>query len=205
MILIGLIGERQVGKSLLSDHLVAAHGFAKMHPFDGGKAASLALFEHYGASRAEAISMLTGPEKDRPCRFLPKDQFGEHYHPRFFIEKFGAFMGETLGPEWTIEKEISKLHERGARNIISESIVFEIDAFRDLGGIVVEVLNPVRQGKIKGIETDRVVSTIIPDHSFLNDYASTEEAQVAFSDFLDARGLLHSEEHEDVFCDALTL
>ena len=190
MILIGLTGERQVGKSVLADHLVAEHGFSRLHPFDGGKAATQAFFRHLGADADTAWRMVNGDLKDRPSHLLPVGPDGVNFDPRFFMEKFGAFMGVILGPDWTLNQEIRRLADQGSDRIIAESIAFEAEAFRAAGGIVVGVKRPRAGPIIAGIETDRVVAGIVPDLTFHNATSDKRAAGPSFADFLGEHGIL---------------
>lgn len=197
MILIGLTGARQIGKSTLAEHLVAEHGFGSMHPFDGGKKALEAWFHHIGASPDIAYRMVHGDLKDQPSALLPLDETGQHYAPRFIQEKFGAFMGVTMGPEWTFSKELRRLTASGFSKVICQSIVFEEAAFREAGGVVILIEGP-RRSEARGVETDRFVSSIIPDLVFRNEAANVQDARAAFSDFLVENGLL--DPAPDDFC-----
>ena len=199
--MIGFMGGRGVGKSTLAHHLVQAHGFARAHPFDGGKAASLAYFMHLGASLEHAESMIMGAMKDAPCPLLPLDHDGQHYAPRYFLEKFAAFMGNDLGDAWTLGKEIERLQDDGCDRIIFESIAFEAERFQEIGGIIIEIqpLNIRKEHMIVGVETDGAVRRIVPDHVFQNNFSTNvlgeKDKDKLFSlldEFLDERDLLHS-------------
>lgn len=187
MHMIALTGGRQVGKSRLSDYLVETHDFVRMHPFGGGKAACEAYFTHLGASAHEAWHMVNGDLKDTPSACLPVGPDGEHYCPRFFMEKFGAFMGVTLGADWTLRSELSLMRASGAERVILESVAFEADDFRDMGGIIIRIERD-RPSRIKGIETDQWVERIVPDDVFRNDHPELEAGKAAFGEFLRARG-----------------
>lgn len=186
VLILGLTGSRGVGKSRLCDALVEGHGFTRMHPFDGGKAACEAYFRHLGATAEEASRMVRGDLKDASSPFLPMGPDGQRHAPRYFMERFGAFMGVTLGSEWTLEAEVARLIGAGVTRIVSESIVFEADDFRRLGGVIVEV---VRTGgpMIEGIETDRAVRRISPDAVFHNMSDTVEQAQSDFVAFIEDR------------------
>jgi hypothetical protein len=198
--MIGFMGGRGVGKSTLANHLVQEHGFARAHPFDGGKAASLAYFMHLGATPDMAEDMIMGSLKDQSCDLLPLDADGHHHTPRYFLEKFGAFMGTDLGYQWTLGREIDRLQSQGHERIIFESIAFEAAEFQSLGGIIIEVQpkNILPENRIIGIETDKAVRMIMPDHVFQNDFSARVACEKdswqifeLLDQFLEDRGLLH--------------
>lgn len=161
-LIIGLSGLRGVGKTRVADILVERHGFERIHPFSGGKAAAVAYFKHIGIDEEEAWQMVNGDLKDKPHPLLP-----ENRAPRYFLERFGRFMGEGMGPDWTIGQEIRRTLKRNPdASIIAESIVYEVDVIRGMGGVIVEV---AREGSsIVGIETDKKTALIRPDLRFEN-------------------------------------
>lgn len=161
-LIIGLSGRRGVGKSRVADHLVERHGFRRLHPFQGGKAACVGYFTHIGISPEEAARMVNGDLKDLPCGLLPDNQT-----PRYFMERLGQFMGVQMGPAWTIGQEIRLALERDPdARLIAESIVYEVDVIRNLGGVIVEV---TRDGStLSGLETDKATALIVPDLRFEN-------------------------------------
>lgn len=161
-LIIGLSGRRGVGKSRVADHLVAHHGFRRIHPFQGGKAACVGYFTHIGATPDEAARMVNGDLKDLPCPLLPESQT-----PRYFMERLGQFMGVQMGPDWTIGQEIRLALERDPdARVIAESIVYEVDVIRRMGGVIVEI---TRDGStLTGLETDKATALIRPDLRFEN-------------------------------------
>lgn len=186
-LIIGLSGERQQGKTEIARHLVEKHGFSRIHPFSGGKAASRAYFVHLGATEQIAQQMTDGNLKDYPAQILPVDpETGEHFTPRFWMEKFGQFMGAQLGPDWTIGREIERhcQHSRSVR-LVCESIVYEADVLREMGGIVVRVERPGDRPRIAGIETDAYSRLIRPDHVFINDAASLDALRDKIDRFIE--------------------
>jgi hypothetical protein len=161
-LIIGLSGRRGVGKSRVADHLVEQHGFSRIHPFQGGKAACVGYFVHVGATPEEAARMVNGDLKDKPCSLLPNNQT-----PRYFMERFGQFMGVQMGPAWTIGQEIRLALERDPdARLIAESIVYEVDVIRQMGGVIVEI---TRDGStLTDLETDKATALITPDMRFEN-------------------------------------
>jgi len=142
--------------------MVERHGFTRIHPFAGGKAACMGYFTHVGASADEAARMVNGDLKDVPCPLLPYNQT-----PRYFMERYGEFMGVQMGPDWTIGQEIRReLKKDPDARLIAESIVYEVDVIRRMGGVIVEI---TRDGStITGLETDKATALIVPDLSFPN-------------------------------------
>jgi len=165
-VIIGLTGFRHSGKSTISRHLQEAHGFGSVHAFNGGKAACRAYFMHLGATPETAAAMVDGDLRDVPSRLLPlishPDGSSDHATPRYFMEMFGNFMGQTLGSDWTLGAEIRRHMEVfPGRNMVADSVVYEVDLIRNLGGIIVKV---EREGaRPTGLKTDPVVANIVPD------------------------------------------
>lgn len=163
-IIIGLAGFRQVGKSHVADHLVANHGFKKVHPFYGGKVATAAFYRHIGIDADTAWRMVDGDLKDAPCEKLPGGVTS-----RFFMEKFGKFMGVELGPEWTVGQELRLLRERGTGDrYLIESLVYEDMVVRSNGGVIVRVDRP-GVDPTPGLETDVYTERMLVDHVLVND------------------------------------
>lgn len=169
LMMIGLTGARNVGKSTVANMLVESFGFRRIHAFDGGKAATVAYFIHLGATSIEANEMVYGSLKDLSSDILPG-----RASPRFFMEKFGRFMGTTLGPDWTLGAEISR-HRRAdpSSKLIAESLVYESDLFRSAGGIIVRVERPGHVGPV-GCESDSFQAGIVEDHRLINGGSLTE-------------------------------
>lgn len=160
-ILIGLTGRRGVGKSTIARLLMERHGFVVIHPLAGGKAMARLYFERCGASPVEAERMVDGDLKDRPSPFLPGGA-----SPRFFLERFGRFMGDRLGPDWTLGIEVDRAL-RVSERVVVESVVYEADFLRARRGFIVGVSRP--GVSITGIESDSVVDRIMPDARIIND------------------------------------
>lgn len=161
--MIGLTGARNVGKSTVANMLVESFGFSRVHAFDGGKAATVAYFVHLGATSTEANEMVYGSLKDTPSDLLPGSAT-----PRFFMEKFGRFMGTTLGADWTLGTEIGR-HQRANPSVklVAESLVYEADCLRAAGGVIVRVERPGHVGPA-GCESDAFQAAIVEDHKLIN-------------------------------------
>lgn len=161
---IGLTGKRHVGKSTAADHLVEAYGFARAHPFEGGKVAAAAYFEHLGAQADIARRMAYGDLRDQPSPFLPGQAL-----PRSFLEEFGHFMGVTLGHDWTLGAEMSIAWRREpGRPLIVESIIYEAPAIRAVGGKIVRIVRPDHDGPT-GVKSDEAVAGLAVDATIVND------------------------------------
>lgn len=161
---IGLTGRRGVGKSTAAAYLADALGFARAHSFDGGKAAAAAYFRHLGAGEAQAHAMAHGHLRDVTSPLLPHGST-----PRFFLERFGKFMGATLGPEWTLGAEIERIWRSDpTRAVVVESVVYEAAVIRAVGGTILRIERPGHEGPA-GIETDAAQAGIVVDATIVND------------------------------------
>ena len=183
--ILGLTGYRQTGKSTIAAHLKAEHGFVAAHVFAGGKAATEAYFRHLGADDETAHRMVHGDLRDQPSPFLPlrvdlpSGASPEHHSPRFFMEMFGNFMGETLGADWTAGLELKRIQaENPGRDILIESVVYEAEAIRAAGGTIIRIDRPGTSGR--GLKTDRAVETITPDAIFTNEHADVASMLAEF-------------------------
>lgn len=157
--LIGLTGLRNVGKTTVADLLVEEFGFVKVHAFDSGKEAAVRYFEMCGAPTRVAKEMVYGELKDKPSLLLPNAR-----PPRYFLEKFGKFMGVDLGMDWTLAvelKQAANIHP--GKPIVVESVVYEADWFRDQGGFIVRLERPGHEGP-KGVESDAEQAKILADY-----------------------------------------
>jgi hypothetical protein len=157
-IMIGLTGKRNVGKSTVANLLEQEFGFARIHAFEGGKEASRAWFQYVTGDPVIAEDMVYGMLKDKPSSLLPCGQ-----SPRFFMEKFGHFMGATMGVDWTLGMEIALTRKRNPRApIVVESVVYESGWFQAQGGRVVRLERPGHEGPA-GVESDAVQAAVAAD------------------------------------------
>lgn len=162
-IILGLAGLRRAGKSTAADHLVEKHGFIRLHPFDGGKAAARAYYTHVGIDEDTAWRMTDGDLKDTPCDKLPGNATS-----RDFMEPFGKFMGVAMGPDWTIGRELLRHQALGHERIIAESVVYEDKVLRDMGGVIWR-LNKKGREPVAGLETDAYTMAMTCDLELDND------------------------------------
>jgi hypothetical protein len=160
--MIGLTGLRNVGKTTVAEYLVSAHGFVRVHAFEGGKEAAFAYFRHCGADTETATRMIWGDLKDLPSALLPGDA-----SPRYFLERFGRFMGQEMGVGWTLGAEVARARLTG-RPIVVESLVYEAGWFRAQGGMIIRIERPGHDGPI-GDQSDSVQAAIKVDAVLVND------------------------------------
>lgn len=154
-LLIGLTGLRNVGKSTVAEYLEARYAFERVHAFEAGKIAAEAWFDAFDLDGHE---MVYGNLKDVPCAELPGG-----VAPRYFLERFGEFMGAQMGVEWTLAMEIAAVRRRAPRApIVVESVVYEAPWFKAQGGLVVRLVRPWHEGPA-GIESDSAQATIAAD------------------------------------------
>lgn len=156
--MIGLTGLRNVGKSTVANMLENEFGFAKVHAFGSGKEAAREWFIAIGFDAEDAWEMVYGDLKDAPNDYLPSG-----VAPRYFLERFGHFMGATMGVEWTLAMEVAAARRlRPGKPIVVESVVYEADWFKRAGGKIWRLLRPGHEGPA-GIESDAVQATIEAD------------------------------------------
>lgn len=158
-LMIGLTGKRNVGKSTAAD-ILEAHGFNRVHAFDAGKEAAEAYFAYVTGSSTRAAEMVWGDLKDKPCADLPNG-----VGPRYFLERFGKFMGVDMGIDWTLGMEIERaLATSPGAPIVIESVVYEADWFKAQGGYVIRLERPDFVGPF-GMESDAAQASIVADET----------------------------------------
>lgn len=140
-IIIGLTGQRSVGKSTAAQIMERQFGFVSVHPYAGGKVAAMAYFRHLGADEDLAWRMVYGDMKDCRSDILPG-----RATPRHFMEEDGRFRGTVLGYEWTLGAELDRATRKGVRRIVVESIVYEAPALAARGGLIYRIERPGHQG-----------------------------------------------------------
>jgi len=156
-LMIGITGKRNVGKSTVADMLAAEYGFVKVHAFDGGKVAAYALFE-YMTDHELAERMVYCDLKDKPCTELPGG-----VSPRYFLEKFGQFMGIDMGVDWTLGMELKRTRKKHpGKPIVVESLIYEADWFRAAGGTILRLERPGHVGPV--VDSDAAQAGIKADY-----------------------------------------
>lgn len=159
-LMIGLTGKRNVGKSTVANMLEEEFGFEKVHAIEGGKEMVYTWLARVTGSYITADEMVYGKLKDVPSHYLPSE-----VSPRYFLERFGEFMGRQLGVQWTLGMEIDLARKRAPRvPIVVESLVYEAAWFKAQGGVVVRLERPGHEGPA-GIESDAVQAAIVADYS----------------------------------------
>lgn len=157
--LLGITGMRNVGKSTVANYLRDNHGFKTVHPFEGGKAAAEAFFRHVTGSAIMAHDMANGHLKDKPSEYLPNNA-----SPRFYLESTGKHAGQVLGVDWTLALEVERAQRmHPGKPLVVESLVYEVDWFREQGGIILRLERPDFDGPV-GISSDERQARIEEDH-----------------------------------------
>lgn len=187
-IVIGLAGFRLTGKSKVAEYLQTKYGFQNVHPFNGGKAACMGYYTHLGIDEETAHRMIYGDLKDTPHSLLPGGVAS-----RYFMERFGSWMGNDLGREWTIGAELDRMERNMPdQNLIVESIVYEVDELRKKGGHVIMVTRDSTgpDSHVDALETDQATMAIEPDSVLENNFETLDELYVAVDAHLQAHCLL---------------
>lgn len=190
MLMIGFTGERSVGKSTAAGILLR-HGFRSVHAFGPGKAMCVTYYKHLGIDDETAQRMVYGDMKDTPHPDLPGG-----VDSRYFMERFGYFMGVTMGPQWTLSVELRHLRRTypDAQGFVVESLVYEADTFQSDGGIIIRM---IRDAGVKPIGefTDDAQVKIKHDHVLDNNGDMNKLEQ----DLLKLVACIRTEERTDKF------
>lgn len=157
-IMIGLTGLRNVGKSTVAEMMERDYGFIRCHAFEAGKEAAVTWFAEITGDMDAAIRMVHGDLKDRPSSYLPGG-----VAPRYFLERFGHFMGVDLGVEWTLALELARAARLGrGAPIVVESVVYEAGWFKRRGGVVLRLVRPGHEGPV-GVSSDAAQAAVDAD------------------------------------------
>ncbi len=176
--MIGITGKRNVGKSTVATLLEEKYGFTRVHAFDGGKVATLAYFEYITKNKEIAYRMVYGDLKDVPSPYLPNN-----VAPRYFLERFGQFMGVDMGIDWTLAMEVGIVRDYNpSARIVVESLVYEAPWFKREGGFVLRLERPDFIGPA-GVASDAVQAEIVADAtiSAISVHELIEKADTLFS------------------------
>lgn len=170
---IAFTGRRNVGKSTAVHHL-EKQGFVQIHAFTAGKMASVVVFDHILEQTkytGKGYRMCFGDLKDVPCPALPGG-----VAPRKFLEDFGKFMGVGLGVEWTLKAEVERAERIYGKdvNLAVDSMIYESDYWRDIGGLIVRLERPEFEGQ-PVVESD--VAQAAVKHDFVAVASSPEEVE----------------------------
>lgn len=177
MLLVGLTGRRNVGKTTAANILVEEYNFDRAHPFDGGKEMCVTYYERLGIEKAIALRMVNGDLKDTPNPLMPGG-----VSSRYLMERFGKFMGVSMGYDWTLGVEIKRLRQL-KKNIIVESIVYEADYLKQQGGVIIRL---ERDGvSVEGGESDSFQANVKEDFTVLNN-GTKEELKKSLSYILNS-------------------
>lgn len=180
--LVGLTGKRNVGKTTVAK-VFEGLGFTRIHAFDAGKVAAKTYFAYVTGSHQKAHDMVWGDLKDVPCSDLPGGS-----PPRYFLERFGRFMGVDMGVDWTLAMEIQVARRsRPSVPIVVESLIYEADWFKSRGGRVVRLVRPGFENPV-ACESDEAQAKIKEDYEIVaNDLESLKrEARWLGQDILGA-------------------
>jgi hypothetical protein len=157
-VMLGLTGKRNVGKSTVAEMLERDYGFIKVHAFEAGKEAAVTWFAEITGDIDAAIRMVHGDLKDKPCASLPGC-----VAPRHFLERFGSFMGQEMGVDWTLALELARAARVGpGMPIVVESVVYEAGWFKRRGGVVLRLVRPGHEGPV-GVSSDVAQAAVDAD------------------------------------------
>lgn len=198
-LIIGLTGKRESGKSVIGQHLVDDLGFVRLHPFNAGKAFLRGYYETRGATPEEAWHMTDGDTKNVPASCLPVNpETGENYSSRWVMERMGRHMAREMGLDFTLGADIR--HHASAspgRPLLVESIVYEEELVRDMGGIIVRVTRAPgteTAGPSVGDVSDSFVDKVRHDHEIVNHMDGKEKLIQQFDDLMRRERVLDVED-----------
>lgn len=170
--IIGLTGLREVGKSTIARILREQYGFASVHGFGPGRDMCVAHYRACGIDEDTARRMVYGDLKDTPCSQLPNG-----VSSRFFMEKLGRFMGQELGPDWTVGVEIAReLRQNPKVKLVAESLVYEGRAL--IARCDIRVVRVVRSNH-RGVSTEYtdLNQQDVPYHYWLDNCTTVAELE----------------------------
>jgi hypothetical protein len=145
-----------------------------LHAFAPGKEMVMGYYRYLGVPHHMAWELVHGKHKDTPF-----EQLNLGYLPgpnsRYFMEKMGYFLGNECGypSEFTLNAEVQRHFRKQTEtgidfHLIMESLVYEVDTWRQLGGVVIKVESEVYGQDIEAQQTDIGVDAIVPDYTLVN-------------------------------------
>ena len=164
--LIGLIGNKRVGKSTFADYLVDSKGFKTIAFADPIKEGVKIMFD------------LTEEQVNGDLKEVVDQRWGRT--PRNFLQTIGTDLcRNTFGQDVWIKRmkmEIEKKMSQKADIIVSD-IRFpnEADAVKDMGGILIKITNPRIQTKKDGHISEKLIDQIKYDKLIVNDKETVEQ------------------------------
>lgn len=139
MIVIGLVGLQQAGKSTTADYLVRRHGFQRGKFAQCLKTMLRCLLIYRGASEVDVERMIEGDLKEIPTPFLNGKT------PRHAMQTLGTEWGrDCIDPDLWVDTEIARLSRNLTRGVVFDDVRYpnEALAIRKLGGKLWQVDRP---------------------------------------------------------------
>lgn len=163
MVVIGLVGLKQSGKSTVARRLVEEHSFSR-----GRFAAALkdmlgVLLRYRGASDALVERMIEGDLKEIPSPLLNGTT------PRHAMQTLGTEWGrDCIHNDLWVDTEVASVGRSLTKRVLFEDVRFEneVRAIRSLGGVIWQVQRPGQ------VANDRHASEqlrVSPDQTVSND------------------------------------
>jgi hypothetical protein len=165
MVVIGLVGLKQSGKSTVANYLVQRHRFARGKFAGALKHMMRAFLLYRGVGEAQIERMVEGDLKEVPTPFL------NGRTPRHAMQTLGTEWGrDCIHPDLWIDTETEHLGRDLTSRVLFEDVRFsnEVTAIRRLGGRILQVVRPGQSA------TDGHVSEqlqVQPDLALRNDGA----------------------------------
>jgi len=175
---IGFIGKRGCGKDTAAAHLIEKHGFKRLAFAD-------ALYQEVSGHYGVPIEFLQAREtKEQPNLVLDGRPVLSSKSPRQALQDWGMLRRET-DPLYWIKKVTDKIRSEPGKYIVTDvRFKNELNAIRDLKGLVIRIRRPAWEANIGSVGTDQ--------------HTSETELDGVAADFLlnnreNALNLLHSE------------
>lgn len=164
MVLIGLIGNRRVGKTTMSDYLVEKYKFKTYAYADPIKEGAKVMFN------------LTDEQVYGDLKEVVDERWG--ISPRIFLQKLGTdCCRKTFGDDVWIKTMKFWYENNKDKNIVISDIRFpnEAKAIKDMGGTLIKIVNPDVDQIYNEHESEKLVDTIqydlmINNNNTMKDY-----------------------------------